>query len=349
MLTPQEVSDRGFTKVSFGGGYNMIQVDEFLDVLTKDYSTLYSENTALKRKMKVMQDKIDEYRTTEETMRKALSAAQQMADNIVKDGKTQKDRMLEEAHYEIGSLRKTTEDERKLEEGRLQAVKQMTTQYVEQVKELHRKELEYLDSLHTLVSGDLPMASSGGNVPMTEMQPPSQVVAQSMPQSIPQPAPMAPQQPMQAPVQPVMSQPVAPPVSQPMAPTRQIPEEAPIPQAAPSRVDSGSGMSDDVKMFLDRAMADALGEKKAAELTEENYGNMQQFYGGTEENYTPPESIEATTRFLLRGELENAQKPPAQVAEDSEYDAEIARSGSRLDFSRLQQEFGQQNHNHNNR
>lgn len=331
MLTPQEVSDRGFTKVSFGG-YNMIQVDEFLDVLTKDYTTLYSENTALKRKMKVMQDKIDEYRTTEETMRKALSAAQQMADNIVKDGKTQKDRMLEEAHNEIGSLRKTTEDERVQEEGRLQVVKQMTAQYVEQVKELHRKELEYLDSLHTLVSGET-----------APMSPPPMVERQAPPMEMP---PMAN---MVSHVQPVAPPPVVPqPVAQQPAPTRQIQEE-PIHQPAPSRVDNSSGMSDDVQMFLERAMADALGEKKAAELTEENYGNMQQFYQNPEESYVPPESIEATTRFLLRGELENAQKPPAQIAEDNEYDAEIARSGSRLDFSRLQQEFGQQNHNHNNR
>ena len=33
MLTPQEVSERAFTKASFGG-YNMAQVDEFLDILT---------------------------------------------------------------------------------------------------------------------------------------------------------------------------------------------------------------------------------------------------------------------------------------------------------------------------
>ena len=47
MLTPQEVSERAFPKASFGG-YNMAQVDEFLDVLTEDYSALYSENAVLK-------------------------------------------------------------------------------------------------------------------------------------------------------------------------------------------------------------------------------------------------------------------------------------------------------------
>ena len=79
MLTPQEVSERVFPKASFGG-YNMAQVDEFLDLLTEDYSTLYSENAVLKSKMKVLVDKVEEYRSTENAMRKALMTAQRMAE-----------------------------------------------------------------------------------------------------------------------------------------------------------------------------------------------------------------------------------------------------------------------------
>ena len=47
MLTPQEVSGRAFSKAAFGG-YNMAMVDEFLDELTDDYTSLYKENAALK-------------------------------------------------------------------------------------------------------------------------------------------------------------------------------------------------------------------------------------------------------------------------------------------------------------
>ena len=93
MLTPQEVSERAFQKVSFGG-YNMAQVDEFLDILTGDYSALFNENAVLKNKMKVLVDKVEEYRSTEEAMRKALLAAQRMADDLVKDAERQKDALL---------------------------------------------------------------------------------------------------------------------------------------------------------------------------------------------------------------------------------------------------------------
>ena len=96
MLTPQEVSERAFQKASFGG-YNMAQVDEFLDILTGDYSALYNENAVLKNKMKVLVDKVEEYRSTEEAMRKALMAAQRMADDLVKEAERKKSELLAQA------------------------------------------------------------------------------------------------------------------------------------------------------------------------------------------------------------------------------------------------------------
>lgn len=82
MLTPQEVSNHAFAKAVMGG-YNMAMVDEFLDELTDDYTSLYKENAALKAKMKVLVDKVEEYRSTEDAMRAALLTAQKMADSMV--------------------------------------------------------------------------------------------------------------------------------------------------------------------------------------------------------------------------------------------------------------------------
>ena len=76
MLTPQEVSNHAFAKAVMGG-YNMAMVDEFLDELTDDYTSLYKENAALKAKMKVLVDKVEEYRSTEDAMRAALLTALQ--------------------------------------------------------------------------------------------------------------------------------------------------------------------------------------------------------------------------------------------------------------------------------
>ena len=112
MLTPQEVSEHAFQKASFGG-YNMAQVDEFLDVLTEDYSALYSENAVLKSKMKVLVDKVEEYRSTEEAMRKALMTAQRMADDLVKEAEQKKAEILREV--ESDALRRKDELSRELD------------------------------------------------------------------------------------------------------------------------------------------------------------------------------------------------------------------------------------------
>ena len=86
MLTPQEVSEKVFPKASFGsGGYSMASVDEFLDALTEDYTALFKENVTLKAKLKVLAEKVEEYRSTEEAMRQALLTAQKMAAKLVQD------------------------------------------------------------------------------------------------------------------------------------------------------------------------------------------------------------------------------------------------------------------------
>lgn len=149
MLTPQEVSERAFQKASFGG-YNMSQVDEFLDVLTGDYSTLYSENAVLKSKMKVLVDKVEEYRSTEEAMRKALMTAQRMADDLVKEAEQKKAEILQLAEGEV--LRRKQEISRELEaeEFRLQTAQQTTAAFVEKVRALQADQDKFLSDLQNL-------------------------------------------------------------------------------------------------------------------------------------------------------------------------------------------------------
>lgn len=149
MLTPQEVSERAFPKASFGG-YNMSQVDEFLDVLTEDYSALYSENAVLKSKMKVLVEKVEEYRSTEEAMRKALMTAQRMADDLVKEAEQKRDQILQEAAEEAQKKVDSIRQEAEAEQFRLAAAQKETASYVAKVKALHAQAQAYLDQLDQL-------------------------------------------------------------------------------------------------------------------------------------------------------------------------------------------------------
>ncbi len=150
MMTPQEVSEHSFPKASFGG-YNMASVDEFLDQLTVDYTSLYKENATLKAKMKVLADSLEEYRATEKGMRRALLTAQQTADEMVAEAERTKAQLVQSAENEakatIEHLNRQVADE----EARLNAAKKATANYVSQVRKAIEQQQEVLLLLDDMV------------------------------------------------------------------------------------------------------------------------------------------------------------------------------------------------------
>ena len=138
MLTPQEVSTHAFTKAVMGG-YNMAMVDEFLDELTDDYTALYKENAALKAKMKVLVEKVEDYRATEDSMRATLLTAQKMADSIVREAEAQ-------AQEKIASLRRQLAEA----EDRLRQGQQQLSKFIEDSRAVCTKELAFLEQLPQL-------------------------------------------------------------------------------------------------------------------------------------------------------------------------------------------------------
>lgn len=149
MLTPQEVSTHAFTKAVMGG-YNMAMVDEFLDELTDDYTALYKENAALKAKMKVLVEKVEEYRATEDSMRATLLTAQRMADSIVREAEGKRDEIL--ANAEAGAQEKIACYQRDLAaaEDRLKQGQQELARFIAASREICAKELQFLEQLPQL-------------------------------------------------------------------------------------------------------------------------------------------------------------------------------------------------------
>ena len=149
MLTPQEVKSHAFQRASFGG-YNMSQVDEFLDILTEDYTALYNDNAVLKSKMKVLVDKVEEYRSTEEAMRKALMTAQRMADELVREAESKKAAILAEAEAQAAQRSAELKQEVEVEEYRLQAAQSNTAAFVEKMRALYTEQVQFLAKLEEL-------------------------------------------------------------------------------------------------------------------------------------------------------------------------------------------------------
>ena len=156
MLTPQEVSNRAFSKAAFGG-YNMAMVDEFLDELTDDYTALYKENAALKAKMKVLVDKVEEYRATEDSMRAALLTAQKKANNSVQQAQAEQTHLVErdkaEPRNRIGAL----QEELLIEQKRLNTAKSATAEFISKSRAVCEAQLKLLEQLPDLTPETLPV------------------------------------------------------------------------------------------------------------------------------------------------------------------------------------------------
>lgn len=148
MLTPQEVSEKVFPKASFGGGgYAMAQVDEFLDALTEDYSALYKENVTLKAKLKILAEKVEEYRATEDAMRSTLLTAQKMAAKLVQEAQNEKENLLKEAREQHAAQLAQLEQEKHDAEEKLAMAQQSLADFVRHGSELCAQQAEFLKSL----------------------------------------------------------------------------------------------------------------------------------------------------------------------------------------------------------
>ena len=146
MLKPQDVSTHVFGKALLRG-YNTSMVDEFLDAVAEDYETLYKENATLKSKLKVMVDKVEEYRATEEAMRSALLAAQKTAESILKDAETRRDEILANASDEALSRRDDCRKEVAELEERMRRGRTEMARFIASGRELCSQELKFLEQL----------------------------------------------------------------------------------------------------------------------------------------------------------------------------------------------------------
>ena len=169
MLTPQEVAKKSFAKARMGG-YNMAMVDEFLDELTEDYTKLYEENAKLKAKLKVLVEKVEEYRSTEESMRAALFSAQKMATTIVEEAKAKSADIVTSAEAgareEIARIRADVQKE----EERLVFAKNEVAAFVAQWKEICKKQDEFLTQLPTLPVAKMEAKPAAAAVPAAPVE-----------------------------------------------------------------------------------------------------------------------------------------------------------------------------------
>ena len=83
MLTPLDIENKKFPKSI--KGYNVDDVDDFLDELTVEYEKLYKDNAEYKVQIESMKKDLEHFRNVEHTLQNTLVMAQTTADQMIKE------------------------------------------------------------------------------------------------------------------------------------------------------------------------------------------------------------------------------------------------------------------------
>lgn len=205
-MTPQDIREKTFEKAMFGG-YDMAAVQNYQEEVATELANAQKEIAVLKGKMKVLVDKIEEYRASEDAMRLAILSAQKVGKQIEDDAQARADKILSEAKNTSDRILGGLQHETANEEAKLLNAKTSCAKFLEDVRNLCLTQLEYLDGVAGSKAASAPRAAAR---PTASAAPAEPAPAEPVPAVQPE-APAA-EQPVQAePVyaaQPVSAAPV---------------------------------------------------------------------------------------------------------------------------------------------
>lgn len=112
MLTPDAVKSKQF-QATGRGAYRAEDVDGFFAEVSASYEQMFKENGELIKKISILANKLEKYKSEEDSLRKALISAQTLADKIVKDAKDSVEGALDGANAEADKIRAAAEAEAK--------------------------------------------------------------------------------------------------------------------------------------------------------------------------------------------------------------------------------------------
>ena len=165
-MTPQDIRERNLEKALFNG-YDMGAVDSLREECAEALASREKEVATLKSKMKVLVDSIEEYRATEDEMRRTLLQAKTRSEEIIADAEAKAKQIIAEAeHYAketvadadaysqrtIGGLQQA----KAAEEEKLLNAQTATVRFIEEIRGMCMNQLDYLDTITAAQRDTLP-------------------------------------------------------------------------------------------------------------------------------------------------------------------------------------------------
>ena len=102
MITPADIENKDFSRVK--RGYDMEEVDDFLDLIIVDMEKLLRENRQLKEEIAKAQTHADQHMSTETSVYETLEAAKSLMNDIAASAERRAEILLKNAELELSLI-----------------------------------------------------------------------------------------------------------------------------------------------------------------------------------------------------------------------------------------------------
>ncbi len=147
MLTPLDIENKKFSKQMMNG-YNVEEVDDFLDEVTENYEKTYKESNESRKVIDELKKELEHYKNIETTLQSTLVMAQSTAEEVKNVARQQADQIIKDAK---GNAQKTVDDleqEIVLKQKELDDVKKQFDIYKAKMESLLISQLELLKDVN---------------------------------------------------------------------------------------------------------------------------------------------------------------------------------------------------------
>jgi len=144
LLTPLDIHNKEFKRTI--RGYDINEVDDFLDEIIKDFETLYKENLNLQEEIQRQKDNIVRYREIEETLQNTMVLAQKMAEEAKRNADKEAELAIWEARKKAEQIVSGAHDEVTDTIKKVERLKSLENQMKVKLKSFLTTQLQLIES-----------------------------------------------------------------------------------------------------------------------------------------------------------------------------------------------------------
>ena len=146
MLKPADLREISFKRSAFGG-YSIDEVDGFVSRVAQDYTRMYKDNAEMKKKLDLVLDRLEEYRSDEAALKSAMVNAQKTSEQILEEARQKADSIIAGLDKDAELHKRRLDAEILQHEKILDAIKNEVSAFQKSLMDEYRKQVSVIKGI----------------------------------------------------------------------------------------------------------------------------------------------------------------------------------------------------------